>query len=577
MTEKQIINILNSIMKTNKIIPGGKVLLLLIITFSFLITNFIFSQWQNIGNVSGLGSWPSIFTLDQNTIFVVGGVTGPVIWRTTNGGTNFTLLPTNGLPTSYSNRFLSCVWATDVNTIYVGDGVTSGNGLVKNAKVYKTTNGGTNWTIILNSGTNVYGFINGVVFSRTNPLLGIVNCDPNSDTAKFKMWKTTNALTNQVLFEPNAPNSSGAQNSVFIIDEDFYGFGLNTASARVAVTTNGGTDFGFYNIAGYGGDNGFVSTVAFSTDKLNGMAATSQTSTTIARTTNGGLNWFSQTIPCTITGHCNIKWVPGTSVVYLVVSNSSESKCLKTIDNGDNWTQYTFPPGVAEITHVDLLYNNLLDVDNEAYVVATNKSGNIFLLHETPLPVKLYSFSYFVTGRNNILKWVTSEELNNAGFEIYRNSEISNYKSESYWLKLGFIKGKGTANGYTHYDFEDNNLNTGKYYYRIKQIDYNGNYEYFNLNGKVEITSPGKFYLSQNYPNPFNPSTKISYSIPHKGLVNLKIYDMLGKEVATLVNEYKYAGYYDVVFENTHLSTGVYFYKLKVNDFTSIKKMILIK
>jgi photosystem II stability/assembly factor-like uncharacterized protein len=566
------INFQNSIMKTQKVIPKGKTILMPIIVFTFFIINLTFSQWQNIGSVSGLGNWPSIFTLDQSTIFIVGGVTGPVIWRSTNGGINFTQLPTNGLPSSSSNRFLSCVWATDVNTIYAGDGATTGNGLVKNAKVYKTTNGGTNWTTILNSGTNIYGFINGVVFSRTNTLIGVVSCDPNSATENFKMWKTANGGTNWILFEPVAPNSSGAQNSVFLIDENFYGFGLNTATARVAVTSNGGTNFSFYGIAGYGGDNGFVSTVAFSNDKLNGMAATSQTSTTVARTTNGGINWFSQTIPCTITGHCNIKWVPDMSVVYLVVSSSSQSQCFKSTNNGENWIQYTFPSGASDITHIDLLYNGLMQSETEAYIYAANKSGSVFVIHEFPMPVKLFSFTNFVSGRNNILKWVTSEEINNSGFDVYRKTDNQNN-----WQKLGFVKGKGTTNTFSNYSYEDKNLNTGKYFYRLKQMDYNGNYEYFNLEGKVEILSPLKFNLAQNYPNPFNPETNIKYQITNNSYVDLKVYDILGKEVSTLVSEFKTAGYYDVKFSGNNLSTGVYFYKLKVNNFISVKKMLLIK
>lgn len=558
-----------------KLIPKGKKLLLLIIFYIFFFYNFTFSQWQNIGSVSGLGNWPSVFVLDQNTIFVVGGVTGPVIWRSTNGGVNFTQLPTNGLPSSSSNRFLSCIWATSSNTIFIGDGATTGNGLVKNAKVYKTTNGGTNWTTILNSGTNIYGFINGIAFSRTNTQLGVANCDPHSETEKFKQWKTTNGGTNWILYEPDAPNSCGAQNSVFLIDENFYGFGLNTASARVAVTTDGGNTFGFYNIAGYGGDNGFVSTVAFSNDKLNGMAATSQTSTTIARTTNGGVNWFSQTIPCTITGHCNIKWVPGTTAVYLVVSNSSQTQCFKSTNNGNNWTQYTFPTGSTDITHVDLLYNYLLESEDNAYLFATTKSGTIYALTESPMPVKLFAFSSFISGRNNTLKWTTSEELNNFGFEVHRTLY---YKNNVFlWQTLGFVQGNGTKNTPSNYSYCDKNLNTGEYLYRLKQIDFNGNYEFYNLEGIITIANPEKFCLSQNYPNPFNPSTKISYSIPQTGLVTLKVYDITGKEIKTLVNEFKTSGYYDITFTNDNLSAGVYFYKLNVNNFSSVKKMFLIK
>lgn len=560
-------------MGINKIIPYGKNMLLTILFLLFLL-NSGFSQWLTIGNVSGMGNWPSIFTLDQNTIFIVGGVTGPVIWRSTNCGLNFTQLPTNGLPSSSSNRFLSCVWATDENTIYVGEGSTQGNGLVKNAKVYKTTNGGTNWITILSSGTNINGFINGIVFSRANPQVGVVNCDPNSTAEKFKMWKTYNGGTNWTLFEPNAPNSCGAQNSVFYIDDNFYGFGLNTANARVAFTTNGGQDFIFQTLSGAGGVTGFVSTVAFSHDKTNGLAGTSQTSTTVARTTDGGLNWFPQTIPCTIEGHCNIKWVPDLPVAYIIVSNSTQSECFKTTNNGDNWFQYDFPSGAINITHSDLLYNNLTDDETESYIFATNTSGTVYLLHESPMPVKLLSFNYNVSGRNNMLKWVTSDELNNMGFEIYRRCDTP---LQTNWSKLGFVKGAGTSNNYNYYKFEDKDLNSGTYYYKLKQIDFNGNYEYFNLDDKVEISNPEKYYLSQNYPNPFNPSTKISYSVPQNGFVSLKVYDVTGKEISSLVNEFQISGFYDITFSSSNLSAGIYFYKLVLNNFTSVKKMIIIK
>ncbi|MGE5457469.1 MAG: glycoside hydrolase family 38 C-terminal domain-containing protein, partial [Methanococcaceae archaeon] len=86
-----------------------------------------------------------------------------------------------------------------------------------------------------------------------------------------------------------------------------------------------------------------------------------------------------------------------------------------------------------------------------------------------------------------------------------------------------------------------------------------------------------RFELSQNYPNPFNPTTMISYSIPRSGSVSLKIYDMLGREVATLINETKNAGTYQVYFDASHLSSGVYFYSLKTNDNYSVRKMMLIK
>jgi hypothetical protein len=545
--------------------------LLLLILFAY---NIAFSQWMQSGSVSGLGSWPSVFALDPNTIFVVGGATGPIIWRSTNGGVNFTQLQADGLPSSSSNRFLTCVFATDVNTIFVGDGSTQSNGLVKNAKVYRTTNGGTNWTTVLSSGTNVNGFINGIVFSRTNLNNGVVNCDPNSNAEKFKMWKTSDGGSNWTLFEPDAPNSAGAQNSVFYIDDYFYGFGLNTANARVAITTNGGANFSFYTISGGGGSNGFVSTVAFSTDKTNGLAGTSQTSTTIARTSNGGVNWFAQTIPCTITGNCNIKWVSGTSVVYLVISNSTESQCFKSINNGNNWIQYTFPSGSIYIMHTDLYYmQNLKDEGTEAYMFATNIAGSIYSLHESPMPVTLYSFKYSLKQRDVSLNWITSEEINNKGFEIYRK----NYPNNNSWQLAGFVKGEGNKNTPTYYDFTDKNLPAGKYFYRLKQIDFNGNFEFFDLSGFIEIENPVKFNLAQNYPNPFNPSTKINFAIPQNGFVTLKVYDILGYEISTLISENKNAGYYEVEYKNDNLSTGTYFCKLSMNNSTAVKRMLYIK
>jgi len=527
-----------------------------------------------MGSVSGLGSWPSIFVLDPSTIFVVGGETGPVIWRSTDGGFSFSQLQTNGLPSSSSNRFLSCVCATSVNTIFVGDGSTQNNGLVKNAKVYKTTNGGLNWITVLSSGNNVNGFMNGIVFSRTNTNNGVVNCDPNSNSEKFKMWKTSDGGSNWTLFEPDAPNSAGAQNSVFYIDESFYGFGLNTANARVAITTNGGVNFNFYTLFGGGGSNGFVSSVAFSSDKTNGLAGTSQTSSTLARTTNGGLNWFSQTIPSTITGSCNIKWVPGTSAVYVLISNSTQTQCFKSVNNGNNWSQYSFPSNSSAITHDDLLYNaGQKDNDDFVYLFATNSAGNIYYMQETPMPVKLFSFTSSVKNDDIRLNWVTSEELNNYGFEVYRKILTPGQD----WINAGFIKGAGTKNTPTFYSFEDKNLQTGKYSYRLKQIDYNGNFEFYNLSGTIEIGKPGKFALHPNYPNPFNSSTRISYSIPEDGFVTIKIYDASGKEITTLVKENQTAGNYNLFFSGSNLSTGTYFCRLESKNYSSIIKLLCIK
>ena len=191
------------------------------------------------------------------------------------------------------------------------------------------------------------------------------------------------------------------------------------------------------------------------------------------------------------------------------------------------------------------------------------------------LPVEMASFTSSVSGRNVTLNWSTVTENNNSGFEIERTT------SENNWHKIGFIEGHGNSTVTNTYSFSDNNLGTGRYEYRLKQIDFNGNFEYFNLNNDVNIGIPVKFDLSQNYPNPFNPSTKINYDIPTDGTVNIKIFDMSGKELFTIVNRNQTAGYYSVTFDGSSLSTGAYIYRISVeggaNNYIMTKKMMLVK
>lgn len=205
----------------------------------------------------------------------------------------------------------------------------------------------------------------------------------------------------------------------------------------------------------------------------------------------------------------------------------------------------------------------------------------VYITPDVPLPVELTSFTSSTDSRNVTLSWSTSYETNNSGFDIERNNTEENNK----WTYLGNVKGFGNSTLNQNYSFEDKELNSGRYEYRLKQIDYNGNYEYFDLSNEVVIGVPEKYVLAQNYPNPFNPSTLIKYSIPNAANVSIKIFDILGNEVATLINEKQNAGFYSVEFSSKEkgsaLSSGVYFYKLIATgvsgDFTESKKMTLIK
>ena len=193
----------------------------------------------------------------------------------------------------------------------------------------------------------------------------------------------------------------------------------------------------------------------------------------------------------------------------------------------------------------------------------------------TPLPVELSSFSASVIGSTIKLNWQTSTEVNNYGFEVERMSNLKGQTSDG-WDKIGFINGNGNSNSTKSYSYEDKNVTAGKYSYRLKQIDNDGQFEY-SKSIEVDMNGVKKYELIQNYPNPFNPSTIIRYAIDSRQFVSLKVYNLLGKEVATLVNENKEAGNYLVNFNASYLSSGIYIYKLQAGEFFQTKKMTLVK
>jgi hypothetical protein len=208
--------------------------------------------------------------------------------------------------------------------------------------------------------------------------------------------------------------------------------------------------------------------------------------------------------------------------------------------------------------------------NGEAFgLFAALPNGTVVSLNAGVVPVELSSFNANVNGTDVNLTWSTATETNNSGFEVQR-------KSGSDFVTIGFVRGNGTTTEVQNYSFTDSKLSVGNYSYRLKQVDFDGTFEYSNVIN-VDLTAPAVFALEQNYPNPFNPSTMISYSIPQSSFVTLKVYDIIGNEVATLVNETKSAGKYDIRFDASNLSNGVYLYSIKTDNFTSTKKMILMK
>ncbi len=186
------------------------------------------------------------------------------------------------------------------------------------------------------------------------------------------------------------------------------------------------------------------------------------------------------------------------------------------------------------------------------------------------VPVELTSFTATSNGSDVTLNWSTATELNNFGFEVQRSYSGSDFST------VGFVTGHGTTTESKSYSFVDVNLSSGNYSYRLKQVDFNGTSSFSDV-VNVDVTAPAQFELSQNYPNPFNPSTTINFSIPQSSIVSLKVFNTLGQEVKTLINQNMESGVHSVTFNASDLNSGIYFYKLDAGQITEVRKMTLIK
>ncbi len=217
-------------------------------------------------------------------------------------------------------------------------------------------------------------------------------------------------------------------------------------------------------------------------------------------------------------------------------------------------------------------------------------NGGAVTLNSDVLPVELTSFTAEINNGVILLNWQTATEVNNYGFEVERQYQVSSIEyQDAEWENIGFVQGHGTTNSPKDYSFVDdftlnNNPNLTHVSYRLKQIDNDGTISYSKI-VTVDLTNITlvedeinyEFSLEQNYPNPFNPITTIKYSIAEENKVGLKIYDILGSEIKTLVNETKAPGNYEVELNGSNLASGIYFYKLEAGINISIKKLTLLK
>ena len=258
----------------------------------------------------------------------------------------------------------------------------------------------------------------------------------------------------------------------------------------------------------------------------------------------------------------------GDTITWNWVSGTHTTTC-----NGTSGT--SLPPGAtpwdAPINSSSTTFSYVIEIDGDYNFVCLFHPSMIGMIMATPLPVELVSFSVYLNDGFAELQWKTATESNNNGFDIER-------KSVAGWEKVGFVQGNGTTTSENSYNFRDdvNKLQNDIISYRLKQIDFNGSYEY-SAEVQINRIAPSDFSLMQNFPNPFNPTTQINFSVPQTSHVILKVYDVNGSEVATLLNQNKSAGNYAIDFNASDLASGIYYYTITAGSFSSTKKMILVK
>jgi hypothetical protein len=240
---------------------------------------------------------------------------------------------------------------------------------------------------------------------------------------------------------------------------------------------------------------------------------------------------------------------------------------------GDFHVGFTVPTGTVNITEYSpAVANRSANYNGTTWSLGTaDYHFRVIMGNPSNIPVELTSFAASVTNEGNVvLNWSTATETNNHMFEVERRADEGEY------FTIGYVNGAGTTTEPQNYTFTDKSVETGKYSYRLKQLDFDGRYHY---SGEVEVDVKGPltFNLVQNYPNPFNPSTNINYSIPEAGNIRLSVYNIVGEEVAVLVDGFSQAGFFEVSFNASNLPSGVYMYKLQSANSVQTKKMMLLK
>lgn len=523
---------------------------------------------------------------NNNTIYV--GCDGGV-YKSTNGGTNW-FSANNGLSTIQFYRIASHPnnkniifggaqdngnfrttdgGATPYSFVSTGDGMECFYDYSNPDIVYFSTQNG--WLAKSTNGGASYNFLTSV---NGNWLTPFFQHQQNSQwlyTANNSILRSTNGGTS---FSTIANNVAPAQliNTMsmtplgpFMI---FAASGLYSNTPQVKISTDAG--FNWTDItASIPGQERYISRVLWSpvhSAHLFVVRSGFSPGNKVYRSTDMGTTWENISGNLPDVPHNDIFHDPMYLNHYYVANDLG---VYRTTDGGVNWTReglgFPFVP-VMDFDYVQIGSNRWLRA-------ATHGRSAFETDLDVIVPVELVTFNAKVINNSVELKWTTSSELNNYGFEIERSRNNEMFET------IGFVTGSGSSSELKEYSFIDNNIN-GKLSYRLKQIDFNGTFNYSDI---IEVNLISDFALYQNYPNPFNPITRINYLIPLEANVKLTIYNSLGEEIETLVNEFQQPNFYELVWNAENFTSGIYLYSIEVSplngekSFIESKKMILIK
>jgi len=489
---------------------------------SFKIFGELYWEIKQSGDYNSI--FTSVFSMDSHTCLVA-GYNG--LSKTTDGGETWV-------------GSLNGIGLFDV--FFLNDSIGWTVGFYGN--IYKTTNGGDNWI----RQNNTFNF----------HLLKIFFHDEKNGYMISDRYflKTTDGGESWIMTQP----TEHVLRAMFFINKDI-GWIAGHAGVILKTTDAGLTwDYQQLNSTEYG-----VLTSLYFTDENTGWSSGAGLDVdggVVLKTYTGGNQWslihngYNRFIYSITFISQDSGWAVG-----------DEGAMFRTTNGGENW-ELQGSGTLASLRSIDMQFNRGgWSVGDDVVLKLINNSTS------NPLPVELSGFEANSNNSKVELNWTTVTEINNRGFEIER-------KISGEWESVGFVKGNGTITKPVKYFFNDDLKNLsfkGNILYRLRQIDFDGSYAFSN-EVMVNINSiPIEYSLSQNYPNPFNPSTVIKYSLSENTLVVLKIYDILGTEVKTLVNKEMPAGTHSINFEAVNLSSGTYLYTIQAGNFVQTKKMLLVK